>query len=229
MYNRIINLIFLIFMLSQTCVFSQNSKNYGVYVGQEGETIIIENNSFKILSDRLNIELGQDNSIVAFGDAKFLDNDFVELNSVNHHENVIQSTIISESENLTIKDSLFIKFSFPFSGEYKIEIYIGGYLIEYGMTNRSEIKVPMEKIRNQSIQFRIFNLDLSPQISGYYYKALAFYYYPLYFMKNEHSNSLFISIPELTNKFFQYYFIKGEYARVKNGILWWRGNYYEKQ
>jgi hypothetical protein len=94
--------------------------------------------------------------------------------------------------------------------------------------NSNKIGLPLMTVKDKAIRFKIFNMDVYPEFSGNYYGIVAFGYFSDYFMRNSNSNYLYIFIPELTNTFFQRYFIKGEYARIKNGILWWRGKYYEK-
>jgi hypothetical protein len=92
-HKKIIYII-LFSVVFQLDVFSQNDSIYRIYAGQEEEIIIIENNSFKIISDRLSLEVDRNDPVIAYGDVKFLNNDFVEFNSVNYNKNAVQRGVI---------------------------------------------------------------------------------------------------------------------------------------
>ena len=246
LYYKLIN--FILFVFLPLYCFSQSDSIDGVYAGSDKKTIIIENNRFKILSDGYNIERDKngsiiefEDSIVAFGEIKILSDNFIEMNSDNYHKIVGESIIIQEYQDTTIKDSLLIQFSFPLSLEYKIEVYTGlaikGTFVYELTKNQSEIAIPLEELADIApcMDFRILKANISPKTfaelkTGSYHRLIAFNYVDDYYtIKNDNTNRISISIPELTNHFFQYYFIKGEYARIDEYGLWWRGNYYEKK
>ena len=222
--NKVYLLCFL-FTAFQIELFSQNENIVGAYVGMEREIIIIEDNNFKIVANMLNNRIDKNDSIIAFGNIKYLNNEFIEINTVNYRYNVLKSMVFSEFQSSKTIDSTAIKFIFPFSGKYKIVLYIKHK--KYESINNSEITLPIKIKKGESIYFKIFDLDIYPEMSGNYFGIVAFCSLD-YKVKKDNTDSISISIPELTNTFFQRYVIKGEYIRIKDGALRWRGNYYEK-
>jgi len=223
-YYKLVNLVF--FAIMPLYCFSQNNPINGVYTGPEYERIVIENDKFKILSDRRNFEVNKNDSVIAFGSVKYHDNNFIELNSAYYNIIAMRGMVFSESQNTTIKDSLLIKFSFPFSGFYKILIIIN-YKRKFELINQTEIKIPINELKDyKQIGFEIFNLKPIRNNTMQDYCRISVFRFLSGIIENDHTNCISISIPNLTNSYFQYYVIKGEYARIEDDILIWRGELY---
>ena len=222
---KLLNMV--LFAIIPLYCFSQNNSVNGVYIGSDYEKIIIENDKFKILSDRMNHEVDKNDPVIAFGSVKYLDNNFIELNSAYYNIIAMRGMAFSESKNPTIKDSLLIKFSFPFSGSYKIVIIID-YIRKYELINQSEITISLKEMKNNKIGFEIFNLKPIYNYTMRDYCRISVFRYLSNIIENDQTNCISIYIPNLKNTYFQYYVIDGEYARIEDNVLWWRGEDYYK-
>ena len=227
--SKFIGLIFL-FILFQLSMFSQRSEFKKIYKDEiyKKELIIIENDSFKIISNNIRKFITPKNATVAFGTVKFYDSNFIELNSVNYNEILSRSVTVSESQDSTIKNDIQIRFSFPFSGQYRIYLYTNKY--DYIYENQSEITIPIKYIMgSKKIEFEIFKINnFSTDLTSDNCNKINSYYY-CYYIKNDSTNCISISIPNLTDIFFQYNVIIGEYARISDEKLYWRGIVYDRE
>ncbi|BEG99903.1 hypothetical protein [Bacteroides sedimenti] len=214
----------LLLFVFQLNVFAQKSQTSGTYIGEEQEAIIIENNSFRIFPGIL---MDKDYSKTASGSIKYCTDNFLELNSTDYSKKVTESVVITESKISNMKDSILIVFHFPFSKQYKIEMHIED-LGKFESINNNKIIIKDNTKKIKSINFKIFNLDIIPEQTGNCYNIISYNYDSKYLIKNKESNCISISIPELTDAYFLNIFIKGEYALIKNGALWWRGKCYVK-
>jgi len=227
-YYKLANLV--LFAIIPLYCFSQNNSVNGVYIGSKYRAIIIEDDKFTILSSLYVGGLEMFNNIdpvIAFGRVQYYDSNYIELNSADYNKIVSRSITYSESQKSTIKDSVLLRFFFPFSGQYKILISIGNRN-KYELINQPEIKIPKSELKdNRKIGFEIYNLDFIRNIGimNDYCRITSFRSLS-YTIKEYYTNCISIHIPELTNTFFRYYVIKGEYARIVDNDLEWRGEFY---
>lgn len=213
-----------------TLAFSQSEKVKGTYLySSEEEYLQIDTNGFKIIRTQACtacLDLNEGDSIAGQGNVTYFQDGFIKLQS-DKDSSIYKNTTIEESFDSGIKDSIRIRFIFPFKGKFRIYASSGSY--PYMTAEGNCITIPREKDVLAPLIFEIHNLSL--KYNGYYgeyFGRIAFSYFPWYEFKNKNTNSLLITIPDLTNSYYARYFIDGEYVKVDKNILFWRNRAYKK-
>ena len=80
----------------------------------------------------------------------------------------------------------------------------------------------------ESISFYISPEQLNAHtFDGLFYGAVGFSSFQEYKIENN-KNHISIEIPAIDGSFFERYFIKGDYARIKKGAIKWKGETFQK-
>ena len=216
-------------MLSEL-VFAQAKNIKGTYIYSDKEEYLqIDKDNFKIIRTRvctLCMDLDKNDSIASYGSVKYTQDGFIKLRS-DRDSSIYKNTTIEESYDASIKDSIKIRFIFPFNGKFRIYVSSGSY--PYMSAEKNCLTIPRNKYVLAPLIFEIYNLSLKyNDVYGEYFGRIAFCNFPWYEFKNNNTNSLVISIPNLTNSYYARYFIDGEYLKVDDNKIIWRNREYKK-
>ncbi|MDR2954998.1 MAG: hypothetical protein LBV43_07950 [Prevotella sp.] len=221
------NLFLIILMVFSELLIAQRKDLSGNYYNESEFCFQIEKDTFRFIVED-NSPRSRASDIWASGIIKRIDDSFIELNTINTPlEKVHKSmNIIQKKEG--IGDSLKIKFVLPYTyTKLRMGIYTDEYNIYefiYSEKNK-EIIIPMAK----SVAFTIMPEYLVSHTSeGSFYGIVAFD--PLLeYEIDAGMDCIEFEIPAIDNSFFETYYIKGDYARIMNGNIIWKGEVYKKQ
>lgn len=167
---------------------------------------------------------------------KWVDKSLIEVNSIKDpFIEATKSMIIFQTKDSTINnDSIMVIFKVPI--QEKLEIYLSSYISIFNLTsdynynleyNQSKEVLFINK-NNMKISFTVKPKDVIPStLYGYFYSILEFNSPEVKI--NDNINKIIIEILAINKVFFERYYIKGEYARVINNRIIWRGVTYKKE
>lgn len=209
--------------------FGQYPIIHGTYLYSDNEYMQIDNDRFQIVKTKIgrcSIDFVDGDSIAAHGKIESVTNDFIKL-TAHKDSDIYKSTMVLESYDGNIKDSVKIRFHFPFRGRFRISASLG--ISPETFTESNSITIPKKKYPFGKLYFRIYNLNLKNDgLNGEYLGRIYFSNSSGYEFKDKKANSLLINIPDLTNNYFAQYFINGEYAKIEKDKLLWRNRVYYK-
>ena len=217
----------------QNIVHAQTSNIDGTYEWDMTEYLIITKDSFKLYLYRtypLIYGLNRGDTILAEGKVQYESDNFIKLTSKDYEWEAGKNVTVIESVDSCLNDSIRFQFIFPFEGKYKIILYLGkDFKKKYELKNRNEFIIPMYKDSVLTFSFTILNQDPIEYLYRNYLKTVVFRSFQNT-AKNNNSNFFEISIPDLTNSYFNRFLIKGEYIRVgkEKYILFWNNEQYWK-
>lgn len=244
--TKIITTIILLSTLSPA--FSQIKKIYGTYLSSDkDEYMQIDKDNFKIIRTVICtgcVDLDEGDNIASYGRVQYIQQGFIKLTSgsvsklwLEHGQNgpskiisdqpnsILKTMSVKESHDSSLKDSIRIKFVFPFKGKYRIDVHLGYTL----STENDCITIPPKKYRLDPLSFKIYNLSLNYNgPCGDCFGRIAFCGCSEYEFNSRYTNSLLITIPKLTNSYFARYVIDGDYVKVEKDRIIWRNRVYYK-
>lgn len=158
----------------------------------------------------------------------WVDPNYIEINSISPAIYGQQGIKVVQSIDSTINDSIRVSFLIPYSrSNLKIHVHTNNFKtfdFIYSKSRR-ELMIPNNV---ESISFDISPEQLSPHTcDGLFYGAVGFYSFQEYKIENN-KNHISIEIPAIDGSFFERYFIKGDYARIKKGAINWKGETFQK-
>lgn len=167
---------------------------------------------------------------------KWVDKSLIEVNSIKDPSmEASKSMIIFQTKDSTINnDSIMVIFKIPTQEELVIHLssdtsafsFIRDY--KYKLEYNQSKKVLFINKNSVKISFSIRPKDVIPStLDGYFYSILEFLQPDVKI--NDNINKIIIEIPAINDEFFERYYIKGEYARVINDKIIWRGVTYKKR
>ena len=221
-----------IILLSFVYIFSLGQMNLtGIYCNESDMCIKIENDKFYFIVEQ-GYSIFWCNDTLAECTFKWIDDNFIELNSTPPYILAEKDFKIIQSWDSTIVDSIKVSFSIPHQiCDLNIEILawrnsLKIFNLNYSKNNR-ELMLP-NNIR--TIMFTISPQEYRPShgSSGLYYGIL--YYAPPIenFVIEKNVNHIFIEIPAMDDSFFERYYIKGEYAQISRNKIEWKGEVFTK-
>ena len=230
---KVINIIIIVGVLLSILpklTFAQGQNIQGTYLySTEEEYMQIDNDIFQIIRTaicRPCIDLNDGDSIAARGKIEYITNDFIKLKS-DRDSVIYNSTNIVESLDKNLKDSVKIRFVFPFKGKFRIDASLGD--LPFKSTENNSIIIPKKKNTLDNLDFDIYDLNLKYNgRNGECLGRIVFFDFPWYEFKNKRTNSVLITIPEFTNSYFARYVIDGEYAKTEKDKIIWRNRVYIK-
>jgi hypothetical protein len=202
----------------------------GIYTNEAGMKIKVDDNLFYYMGHN-SPEIG---FIIYYNDTlakctyNWINDQFIELNSIDDYTSILKSMRFTQSIIDKSNDSILIKFIVPYNrrGKLQIEIYAdykGPYKLEYSQKNQ-EINIPSNV---KEIMFSISpEYLLESGFEGQCYGRIRFNSIEYFIEKN--INYIEIEIPTIDNSFFEKYYIKGEYARITQGKIEWKGEVFRK-
>lgn len=228
-------LIFSLVLLSTDTLKSQDLS--GEYVSAVGDKIVVDKGLFYYIYP-MSFTSPYYTDTLAKCSINYISQDLVELNSVDHpFFDVFRDCKITQSYDSTLKDERVIRFQLPrYKRKLGLEISVKleeevtktmfpkYYHFIYSDTINS-IKLPQ---KGDKFEF-IITQEGGPTphtVGGTFYGLL--YVCSPYYTISPSCNSITIEMPSLTDYFFERYYVKGEYARIKGSSIIWKGITYQK-
>jgi len=212
---------------------AQKDKINDTYIWDMKEYLTITEDSFKlnlypVYSLLYGLDLGD--SILAEGKVQYDSNNFIKLTSKDYEWETKKNVVVIESIDSSLTDSIKFNFIFPFDGKYKIILSLEGDCknqLKYEFEDRKEVILP--KLEYPIFAFSFIIVNQTPIEFPYriYQKMVNFRSFQN-IVKESDSNSFEIFIPDLTNSYFNRFFINGEYLKIdteKNVIFWHNEKY----
>jgi len=233
---KINQIAFLVYMcLLQNIAQAQLSKINGTYAWDLTEFITITDDSFKLYlypTDPIIYGLNMRDTILAEGKVQYESDNFIKLTSKDYKSDAKKNMVITDSIDSYLTDSISFNFIFPFDGMFKIIFYIGDISktkCKYEFKNRKKVLLPACRDSILTFSFIILNQTAVEYPYRNYLKNVRFSSFQNT-ARNINSNSFVISIPDLTNSYFNRFLINGEYIKVnkEKGILFWNNEQYQK-
>ena len=219
--------------LFQSILFAQTGKQNDTYVWDLTEFLTISEDSFKLYlypTYPLLYGLNKGDTILAEGTVHYESDNFIKLTSIDYEWEAKKNMTIIESVDTSLNDSIRFRFIFPFDGKYKITLYLGNdYENKYEVKDQKEIVIPMYENNTLTFSFSIRNRKAIEYSNRNYLKIIKFSCLQN-IVKNNNSNSFKISIPDLSNSYFNRFWINGEYLRVSEdkSVLFWHNEKYTR-
>ena len=208
--------------------FDRKKDISGVYFSESGTKI-------EIIGNHLNYIIPQVHSPVWSNDTlakctfKWVDANFIELNSTPPNILALEELKVSQFSDSTVNDSLKVSFLIPYQrSNLKISIYTNmfkrfGFI--YSKSNR-ELMLPNNV---ESIAFYIVPERMMSHTSdGLFYGVVGFGSYQEHKIE-KNINHVSIEIPAIDDSFFERYYVKGDYAKISNDTITWKGEVFLKK
>lgn len=159
----------------------------------------------------------------------WVDANYIEINTISPTIYGHQGIKVFESFDLNINDSIKVSFQIPHQkSNLKIQVYTNTFKsfdFIYSKS-RKELMIPNYV---ESISFYISPEHIIPHTSdGFFYGVVGFDSFQEYKIE-KNKNHISIEIPAIDDSFFERYFIKGDYARIKKGSIIWKGEKFQKK
>jgi hypothetical protein len=199
----------------------------GVYSNIAGR-LIIKNDSLTLTTI---YSPGIPERVLAKCKYKWMDDNFIEINSNPPYILVHNGLQIIESIDSSLTDSIRLSFFIP-NYQGKLDISISGtikyrythYDLEYSEKSR-EFMLPKNI---NSINISISNPVYGGELDGSYYSFVCCPVINEYEMK-KNANVIEISIPAIDDSFFEKYYVKGDYAKISKDTITWKGEVFVKK
>ena len=223
-------ILFLIVYAFYIVEVSARNNLSGSYYAESGVYIEIKDKNFKLIMPNNAIN-GWNSEIMAEGTINKIGDSFLELNTNKNPiiEALKNLNITQTQESISIpNDSIKVKFLIPYQrGKLKILVFTNTskiFSLNYSMTV-NEINIPKD---TKSISFYISpDFIKAHTTDGIFYGIVGLDSMQEYQIQ-KNINFIKIEIPDITNSFFETYYIRGDYARMtKDGIIW-KGIIYRK-
>jgi hypothetical protein len=211
----------------------------GIYTWDMSEFLKISKGSFQLYlyqTEPMIYGLDRGDTILSEGRVEYESDDFIKLTSKNYELETEKSMTVLESKDTCIKDSLKFNFTFPFDGHFKIILYLEkeneySNSVKHEFSDRKEIVVSKQIEGRFKFHFTILNQTPQKHLFRNYLKVCHFRGYPQ--INDTDSNTFEISIPDLTNSYFNRRLINCEYAKISTctgGLkcILWNGEDYSK-
>jgi hypothetical protein len=215
-------------------VHAQKGKINGTYQWDLTEFLMISEDSFKLSLDPIRAifyGLNQKDTVLSEGKVEYEADNLIKLISKDYEWETKKKMTITESVDSCLNDSIRFAFVFPFDGKYNITMFLGnidkaeGYV--YENTKNIVTLAPQDGI----LTFSFTILNQTPIKFSYrnYLRTIQFRSFQNA-VQNSNSNSFEISIPDLTNSYFNRYLINGEYMRMnkERNVIFWHNEQYWK-
>lgn len=219
-------IIILLFNLVSIYSFGQQDLS-GVYFSESGTKIEINKNKFIYTEHYTHLPIWY-NDTLAECTIKRIDANFIELNSTSPHQIVYQRLKVLQFSDSTVNDSIKVSFSIPYQrNNLEISVFTNTFKIfdlNYSQ-NRRELMLPKD--------VKVITFTVSPGqyftphgVDGTFFGIL--YYSSIEYTIEKGINHIEIKIPAIDDSFFEKYYVKGDYARVTNNSITWKGKVYKK-
>lgn len=221
-------ILFLIIYTSYIVEVSAQNDLSGRYYAESGVYLEIKDKNFKLIMPNNAIN-GWNSGIMAEGTINKIGDSFLELNTnKNPIIEALKNLNITQTQESIPNDSIKVKFSIPYQrGKLKILVFTNTSKI-FGLnysTTVNEINIPKD---TKSISFYISpDFIKAHTTDGAFYGIVGLDSMQEYQIQ-KNINFIKIEIPNISNSFFETYYIKGDYARMTKGCIIWKGIIYRK-
>ena len=144
---------------------------------------------------------------------------FIELNSYSYYDDMRDNTRIILSEDTSVdRDSVVFHFTIPKRYYYRITINTFDVDYSYVLSYESDTIIPKNF---KKMSFDIYVSVLPQELPLKF--SLMIYSSPIYSVPTN-VNNIQVNIPEYYYyKYFESYYIKGDYVNIRNDTIRWRG------
>ena len=199
----------------------------GTYYSASGTKIEIFGDRFNYIEHQHYCPVWH-NDTLAKCSFKWVDSNFIELNSTSPNNIELNGLIINQFQDSQINDSIKVSFQIPYNRNLKIEIFSDGlntFSFIYSKIDR-EVMIPNNV---KKISFQIIPESISPHTPDFRHYGIigfnSFLEYPI----NSNINHISIEIPAMDDSYFEKYYIKGDYAMIFGDTIIWKGIRYKKE
>ncbi|MDH6344329.1 hypothetical protein M2480_003239 [Parabacteroides sp. PFB2-12] len=222
--------IVILFLLpALACLFPfTQTESSKTYLNKYGAKIEFKNDEFYYIESHSFSPVWY-NDTLAVCTVKKLDGQFVELNSIPPDVIAQRGLSVIQGFDCMAEDSIKISFSIPYNNDNLNITVFSNTLKTFDLTYSKSDKELMLPNDFKTIAFTISpeRSVVSHSIDGRFYGVL--YYSSIEYTIEENTNHIEISIPAMDDSFFERYYVKGEYARVVNDSIFWRGDVFVKK
>lgn len=221
-----INLLLLLLNLIVLNSFGQK-KISGVYLNNYGDKIEVIGSEFNYIAFQPGSPIFY-NDTLAKCSFRWIDDEFIELNSVSPYIIANKGLKFIQSTDSLIKDSIEITFLIPYQrSDLDVSVNTNTFKtfnLNYSLLNNSLILPKNIDSLSFSISPGVYLTPHSPD--GVYYGIL--YYLSGEYEIDKNINKIKVVIPAMNNSFFEKYYVKGEYAKVIHDSITWKGDVFIK-
>lgn len=220
--------ISILILLNVICISLWGQRNISGIYSTIYKDIIICNDSLKLITPD---SPGIPGWILAECTFKWINNDFIEINSTPPFMLVKKGIRIKQSMDTRIIDSIKLVFYIPNYKE-KLDISISGSvrnrLKSYNLSYSEKNETLMLPNDIEFISISISNPVYDGELDGSYYGFRYCSIFSEYEIKKD-INKIYIEIPAIDDSFFEKYYVKGDYAKVSKDSITWKGEVFVKK
>lgn len=214
-------------IICSNVAIAQKNDITGIYYNKSGYCLQLRSDSIKLLVSQVS-PLTRSSDLWFEGKYERVNKNFIEINSINNPWQEVQKTIEVTQKKKSDKNNIEVKFLIPYSrSDLNITIYTNNDFNSYEFiysANNHNIIIPKTK----KISFYIVPEYLIPHTPiGAFYGIIAFDSMVDYTIEDD-MDYVEISIPAMSNSFFETYYIEGDYARIVDDDIIWKGEVYKK-
>lgn len=191
-------------------------------MNQSGMCIEIKGNQFKFFIPESEHPTYINDTLAACTMNK-ISADLIEINSVPAYVAGLKGFRVVQYVDSNKTDSVKVTFSIPYTrSNLDVSVFSERFRLTLSYCkNRKFLFIP-KNCKEISILVSPGNNIIPHSFDGSYYGVLFFSYYE-YSIK-DHCDSISVEIPAIDDSFFEKYYIKGEYARIVNETIIWKGD-----
>jgi hypothetical protein len=223
-------IIFLLLLcLAIHASFGQRRDISGIY-GRLGEYIKIEEDRFYLIIPQSQFgHILWFTDTLAIGTFEWVDDNLIEINSTPPHNIVRQKGLnVVQSWDSTVTDNIKVLFSIPYRRSLEISVIADDFKafeLTYSKNNR-DVMLPNN---TEMITFSIVPKHVRSHTNdGLFYGIVEFNSFQEIQIR-ENVNHILIEIPAMNDSFFERYYIKGDYARISDDTIIWKGEVFRRE
>lgn len=211
------------------CLFSFVEHKYlEVYYNEYGSRIEFKDGKFYYIESHSHSSVWYNDTLLVC-DVKQIDDQFVELNSTPPNVVVEKELEVAQKFDPIVKDSIKVVFSIPYyNSDLNITVFTNTLkAIDFDYSEYARVLMLPGDVEMMAFSISPKEHMVSHSVDGRYYGVL--YYSSAEYAIEEKTNYVKISIPAMDDSFFERYYVKGEYARVVNDTVFWKGDVFVKR
>lgn len=225
MKTRVLLYLYICFSLY---AFGQKKDISGTYFSKSGTKIEIIGNELNYIIPQIHSPVWS-NDTLAKCTFKWIDVDFIELNSTSPNILALKGLKVAQFSDSTINDSIKVSFLIPYQrSNLKISVYTNTFKTFDFIYSKSSSELMLPN-NIESITFYIVPEHMIPHTSdGLFYGIIGFDSFQEYKIK-KNINHISIEIPAIDDSFFEKYYVKGDYIKISKDIITWKGEVFMKE
>lgn len=219
-------LLFILFIFYSLIITAQN-KLYGRYYSESGTYFEIKDDKFKLIMPNSAMN-GFYSETLAEGSVKYINSSFIELNSlISPIYEAFRTLKISQSKQGFMNNDIEVKFLIPHKRDsLRIIIYTDKFkTFKFSYSDHNKSIIIPKGVNSFSFMIEPENI-MTHNFDGTYYGVLSLN--SLEYNIEKEINLIEVNIPDLDDSFFEKYYLKGDYARIVDKSIIWKGEVYNK-